>query len=263
MVNSSSFQPHTTFSPKRPSPIWSAVTNCLAAITGWISGACTVPNTVSRSRRCQQAGRPGNGLQRFALVVGVAAVALPAADRQHELDPHLVGQAREAQAVGPFAAPALRHHRHRAAGRAIRAEQPKLQRVAAVQREPLVLRRHHASPPRGSRSHGRGATIAGGVAITLRPKRSPPAVAGLTHRFRRPPPDWPRSLPDSAVLAAERPIVAHAVAHSPAGRASRMRQTLTPQRQAARLTAAKVRRPGTIQSLNALAGARTWILPNY
>ena len=35
--------------PKRPSPMWSAVTNSLAAISGEISGACTVPNTVSRS----------------------------------------------------------------------------------------------------------------------------------------------------------------------------------------------------------------------
>ncbi len=35
-------------SPKRPSPTWSAVTISLAAITGLNSGACTVPNTVTR-----------------------------------------------------------------------------------------------------------------------------------------------------------------------------------------------------------------------
>ena len=36
------------FSPKRPSPIWSAVTISLAAIMGWNSGACTVPKQVIR-----------------------------------------------------------------------------------------------------------------------------------------------------------------------------------------------------------------------
>jgi hypothetical protein len=36
------------FNPNRPSPIWSAVTISLAAITGLNSGACTVPNTVTR-----------------------------------------------------------------------------------------------------------------------------------------------------------------------------------------------------------------------
>ena len=34
--------------PKRPWPTWSAVTICLAAMIGWNSGACTVPNTVMR-----------------------------------------------------------------------------------------------------------------------------------------------------------------------------------------------------------------------
>src|ERR1700731_2984776 len=45
MSNSPSFQPHTTLRPKRPGPMWSAVTNSLAATKGGISGACTVPNT--------------------------------------------------------------------------------------------------------------------------------------------------------------------------------------------------------------------------
>ena len=35
-------------SPNRPSPIQSAVTICFAAMIGWNSGACTVPNTISR-----------------------------------------------------------------------------------------------------------------------------------------------------------------------------------------------------------------------
>src|SRR5262245_53306215 len=46
--NSPSFQPTTRLTPKRPWPTWSAVTNSLAAISGWNSGACTVPNTVMR-----------------------------------------------------------------------------------------------------------------------------------------------------------------------------------------------------------------------
>jgi hypothetical protein len=36
------------FKPKRPSPIWSAVTISLAAMTGLNSGACTVPKAVMR-----------------------------------------------------------------------------------------------------------------------------------------------------------------------------------------------------------------------
>ena len=40
--------------PKRPSPIWSAVTNSLAAITGWNSGAWMVPNTVMRLVACNR-----------------------------------------------------------------------------------------------------------------------------------------------------------------------------------------------------------------
>ena len=48
MSNSPSFQPTTMLSPKRPSPMWSAVTISLAATTGLKIGACTVPNTVMR-----------------------------------------------------------------------------------------------------------------------------------------------------------------------------------------------------------------------
>ena len=48
MSNSPSFQPTTMFSPKRPSPMWSAVTISFAATTGLKIRACTVPNTVMR-----------------------------------------------------------------------------------------------------------------------------------------------------------------------------------------------------------------------
>ena len=78
--------------------------------------------------RRQQAAGPGDGFERRLLVVGVAAVALPAADRQHEIDAGLVRHLRQAQIVGPGSGPALRHLGHGAARRAVRAEQPDLQR---------------------------------------------------------------------------------------------------------------------------------------
>ena len=43
----------------------------------------------------QQAAGPGDGFERRLLIAGVAAVALPAADRQHEVDAGLVRHARE------------------------------------------------------------------------------------------------------------------------------------------------------------------------
>ncbi len=87
--------------------MWSAVTNCLAAIRGAISGAWTVPNTVSRLVSASSPAGPGHGLQRRALIVGVAAIALPAADRQHEFDAGLVGQLRKRRQSVQFPRPAL------------------------------------------------------------------------------------------------------------------------------------------------------------
>ena len=88
--------------------------------------------------RGQQAGRPGDGLQRLAVQIGVAAVALPAADRQHEVDAGLVGHAGEREAVRPARRPALRHLGGRAAGRAVGAEQAELQRVGVVHRQAVA-----------------------------------------------------------------------------------------------------------------------------
>src|SRR5439155_25889485 len=68
----------------------------------------------------------------IALVVAVAAITLPAADRQHELDPGLVRHLRQRHAIGPVPRPALGHHRHGAARRTIGAEQAELQPVAAA-----------------------------------------------------------------------------------------------------------------------------------
>ena len=89
--------------------------------------------------RGQQAGRPGDRLERRALVVGVAAVALPASDRQHEVDAGLVRHAHELEIVRPASRPALRHQRHGAAGRTVCAEQPDLELVGVVHRPAVGL----------------------------------------------------------------------------------------------------------------------------
>ena len=88
--------------------MWSAVTNSFAAIIGWNSGACTVPNTVMR---CVAASRPHAQVTVSSVVPWksvVAAIALPAADRQHEVDAGRVGHAGEApgsRASSPTSAP--------------------------------------------------------------------------------------------------------------------------------------------------------------
>ena len=80
----------------------------------------------------EEASGPGDGFQRRALIVGVAAIPLPAADRQHEVDTGLVRHLRQALAVRPAARPTLRHQGHGAAGRAVGAEQADLQLVVGV-----------------------------------------------------------------------------------------------------------------------------------
>ena len=54
----------------------------------------------------EQAGRPGDGLQRLAVQIGVAAVALPAPDRQHEVDAGVVAHLGERKAILPARRPA-------------------------------------------------------------------------------------------------------------------------------------------------------------
>ena len=71
----------------------------------------------------EQTAGPGHGLERGTLIVGRAAIALPAADRQHEFDACPVGHLREPHAIGPAAGPSLRHHRDRPTGGAVGAEQ--------------------------------------------------------------------------------------------------------------------------------------------
>src|SRR5262249_9701270 len=81
----------------------------------------------------ERRGRPGDGLERGALVLGLAAIALPPPDRQHEVDAGVVRHADKPEIVGPRAGPALRHLGDRAPGRAVGAEQAELELVAAVQ----------------------------------------------------------------------------------------------------------------------------------
>jgi hypothetical protein len=88
----------------------------------------------------EKRGRPGDGLQRRTLVIRIAAIAAPARDRQHEVDPRLVRDAREAQIIVPAPGPALGHHRHRAPRRAVGAEEPDLQPVPIMKRRALAAR---------------------------------------------------------------------------------------------------------------------------
>ena len=88
----------------------------------------------------QEAAGPGHGFERRAVKVGVAAIALPAADRQHEVDAGLVRHARELQAIRPAGRPPLRHLGGRAARRAVGAEDADLQRVGVVHRRAVGQR---------------------------------------------------------------------------------------------------------------------------
>src|SRR6516225_10288869 len=71
-------------------------------------------------------------------VIRIAAISLPAPDRQHELDAGLVGHLREPDAVGPASGPALRHRRNRATGGAVGAEKAQLEAIGATHRVALI-----------------------------------------------------------------------------------------------------------------------------
>src|SRR5437867_1799943 len=55
----------------------------------------------------QQARSPGDGLVGCALVIGITAVAFPAANRQQEVDAGLVGHLSQPNVVFPAPGPAL------------------------------------------------------------------------------------------------------------------------------------------------------------
>src|SRR5579862_512518 len=80
--------------------------------------------------------RPGHGLERRALVIGVAAIALPAPDRQHEFEARRIGHPRQPQAIGPAAAPAFGDLGDGAAGGAVGAEEPEFEAIMAAERQP-------------------------------------------------------------------------------------------------------------------------------
>ena len=61
-------------------------------------------------RRQQPAG-PNQGFERRAVMIGLAAIAGPAAKGQHELKPRRVGHLRDLDIVFPSRLPTLRHRR--------------------------------------------------------------------------------------------------------------------------------------------------------
>jgi hypothetical protein len=65
-------------------------------------------------RRREQPRRPGEGLEPRSLVIGIAAITLPARQRQHEIEPSVIRHSREAQIVGPASGPTFGDQRRRA-----------------------------------------------------------------------------------------------------------------------------------------------------
>ena len=79
----------------------------------------------------QQAARPGDSLERAALEIGRAAIALPAPDRHHAFDAGRVRHLSEPDILIKGVLPALRHLGSGAAARAVGAEDGKLEPIAA------------------------------------------------------------------------------------------------------------------------------------
>src|SRR5215467_11373726 len=90
--------------------------------------------------RGQQTGRPSLGFEGRAMEISVAAIALPAAYWEDEIDTGLVRHAREADALGPTCRPAFRHRGGRATRGTVDPEHPDLERVRVVHAEPLTHR---------------------------------------------------------------------------------------------------------------------------
>jgi len=80
----------------------------------------------------EKSDSPSDCFERTPVKIRATAVALPARDRQHEIETSIVGQLRQRETVGPACRPALRDFGGRAARRAIGAEQSDLERVAIV-----------------------------------------------------------------------------------------------------------------------------------
>src|SRR5712675_1004922 len=72
--------------------------------------------------------------------VGIAAITLPAAYREDEIDAGLIGHAGEATTIRPACGPAFRHLGGRAAGGTIGSEHPDLERIRVVHAEAVAHR---------------------------------------------------------------------------------------------------------------------------
>src|SRR2546425_3721500 len=79
----------------------------------------------------QQAARPGHGLERAALEIGRAAIALPAPDRHQTFEAGRISHLGKPDVLLESVLPALRHGGRGTATRAIRAEDGKLEPIAA------------------------------------------------------------------------------------------------------------------------------------
>jgi len=79
----------------------------------------------------QQAARPGERLERAALEIRRAAIALPAPDRHYGFEASRVRHLSEPDILCEGVLPALRHRRRGAATRAVGAENGQLEPVAA------------------------------------------------------------------------------------------------------------------------------------
>src|SRR5262249_17288727 len=86
----------------------------------------------------EQARRPRDGLERRALVVGIAAITLPAPDREQEVDADVVGHPGGLEIVRPAPGPALRNERDGPPRRAARREQADLEFVRSVHRHAIM-----------------------------------------------------------------------------------------------------------------------------
>ena len=80
--------------------------------------------------RCKNARRPGEGLQTAAVMVGLAAIALPAAERQQEVEPGGVGHFGGGKVLRPGAFPAFRCQCRRQAARTVQTEQTQFEAMA-------------------------------------------------------------------------------------------------------------------------------------
>src|SRR5438093_6316158 len=90
--------------------------------------------------RGQQTRRPRLRFKSRAMEIGIAAITLPAAYRQDEIDAGLIGHAGEAQTIRPTCGPAFRHLGSRAARGTIGSEHPDLERVRVIHAEAVAHR---------------------------------------------------------------------------------------------------------------------------